>query len=91
MQVPNASQVESAVDSLLKFKVDAKLGWMPVDELNEFDCAMGASRLQQLGLRLTTPDENMQVGYLLGLQTARVVIAQSAALILKGVDPKDVL
>ena len=91
MLVPNASQVESAVDSLLKLKADEKLNWILPDECKELHEALGADVATRLGIVASASDVNLEIGYLLGLETARMVIAESAALIMKGVDPKDVL
>lgn len=84
MNVPNADQIETAVENipkLTKFMVDHELG-----ELHE---AMGTPRLKQFGLEELTVD--FRNGYLLGIETARVILATSAALAIANVKPEDVL
>ena len=51
--------------------------------------SLGAPRAQKAGASGLTPD--FTAGYMLGLQTARVILAGSAALVIKGVNSKDVL
>jgi prophage DNA circulation protein len=51
--------------------------------------SLGALRAQQAGASGLTQD--FTAGYVLGLQTARTILATSVALVMKGVDPKDVL
>ena len=80
---PNAEQIETAADSLKS--ADQKMLQAQAKELISF----GPGRAEALGASSLT--EDFQLGYTLGLQTARTVLAGSVALALKDVDPKDVL
>ena len=83
MIAPNVEQIEGAADqlkTLTPFIHDAQLA-----ELTSF----GAERAKDIGASGLSDD--FKCGYELGLQTARAVISGSVALMLKGVDPKDVL
>ena len=77
MIVPAAMNIESAVDMLPKVPE-----WVRFDQIKELNCAMGAA---------PPPSLDFQKGYELGIQTARAILMGSAALILKGVNPDDVL
>ena len=83
MQIPAAQFIESAADSIKS--LDAFVAAGQTKELASF----GAVRAKALGASGLSDD--FVLGYQLGLQTARVVIATSGALIVKGVNPKDVL
>jgi hypothetical protein len=76
MQYPAAMFIESAVDML-------KSGAVPPEgraiQIKELTCATGNN------------DPRFAAGYELGLQTARVVISESPALLMKGVLTRDVL
>lgn len=85
MLVPPAMNIESALD-LMKYVPQNVLN----DEATELIAAMGADTCAKLGIKFPISDE-LIIGYRLGLQTARAVLAGSAALLLKGVDPKTVL
>lgn len=83
MQIPAAMFIESAADALQKLNPAARL-----DQQRELQ-SFGAARAQALGASGLSAD--LALGYELGLQTARTVLAGSAVLIMKGVDPKEVL
>lgn len=78
MQAPNAEQIETAMDQL---KGTAVPEWIRESQKKELHSAGPEG--------YATND--FANGYELGLQTARVVIAQSMAINLKGVNPDDVL
>jgi hypothetical protein len=80
---PNAEQIEAAADSLKS--ADPKMLQSQAKELMSF----GPGRAQQINA--SGLSEDFQVGYTLGLQTARKVLSGSVALALKGVDPSEVL
>lgn len=83
MQIPAAMFIESAADSL-KTLTD----FVRKDQQKELS-SFGDVRAQAIGASGLSDD--FRKGYELGLQTARTVVAGSAALIIKGVDPKEVL
>ena len=62
--------------------------WLIQSQLKELN-SLGPTRAQQAGASGLTDD--FRAGYQLGLATARVILAGSAALVLKGVKPGDVL
>lgn len=82
---PNAEQIEAAVD-----QIDKLPKWMAESQQKELHSAMSDPALEKLGVSAPYGGD-FEAGYALGLQTARVVISQSAALILHGVKPEDVL
>jgi hypothetical protein len=84
MLSPSVMFIESAVDSFKDPKFD-QLKASQQKELTSF----GDYRAQQLGA--TGLSDDFRKGYELGLSTARVILAGSAALALKGVKPSDVL
>jgi hypothetical protein len=82
---PNAEQIEGAVDSLKS--IDARIH---DEQLRKLEEAMGQSTLEKLGS--TYPlTADLKIGYQIGLQTARQVMAQSAVLAIEHVNPDDVL
>lgn len=81
MQVPSVMFMEMAVDSF-KDKV------LEEDELKELQ-SFGDARAQQLGASGLSTD--FQKGYLLGLNTARVVLVGSVALAKAGIKWSDLL
>jgi hypothetical protein len=83
MQSPAVMFIESAVD-MLKTVPE----WMRQSQLKELH-SFGDARAQRLGASGVSVD--FQKGYELGLQTARVIIMTSPAVMLKGVKPEDVL
>ena len=85
MIVPAAMNIESAVDMLKDVPAEVK-----TDQRLELISAIGADTATKLGITYPVPKEFL-VGYELGLQVARVMLLGSAALAIKGVDPKDVL
>jgi hypothetical protein len=99
MLIPNAEQIEGAVDNLQSKTKDQDapypaLGqWEHQQQLKELKSlpAMLPARWGFDDIDIDTSDVRFQYGYFLGLQTARTVLAGSMALITKGVDPKDVL
>lgn len=83
MQIPSAEIIEAAVDAVKKLP-----GNVREDELKEFHAAMGASELAELEVQDTV---GLRIGYLLGLETAREVIQTSPAVLMKGIDGKEIL
>ena len=77
MQIPPAEIIESAYDELKAMAAaqDAHLA----DQWREFRAAIGAQ------------SADFENGYALGLETARVMLRQSTALILAKVDASEVL
>jgi hypothetical protein len=85
MLSPNAEQIETAVDGLKSVTT-----FIRESQQKELTSAMGADTLEKMGS--TYPlTHDFRLGYELGLQTARIVIAQSVALRLKDVNPEEVL
>lgn len=83
MIAPAVMWIESAADSLKSapdFIRDSQM-----KELTSF----GDARAKQIGASGVSDD--FKKGYELGLQTARTVLATSATLIMKGVNPLEVL
>jgi hypothetical protein len=103
MLSPNAETIEGAADNLtrdpaqVKFPEDypALNTFMLESQLKELD-AFGHGRLIYLRA-IKLPDslygmpDDFRLGYLLGVQTARMVLLGSAALALKGLEAKDIL
>jgi hypothetical protein len=83
MLSPSVMMIESAVDSFGNVPQ-----WLKDSQQKELT-SFGDVRAQKLGA--TGLSDDFRKGYELGLNTARVVLAMSAALVLKGVDPRDVL
>lgn len=86
MLVPAVMNIESAAD-WLKQDWDIR-EWVKADQQKELG-AFGDARARELGASGLSDD--FRKGYELGLQTARVIIAGSVAVVLKGVKPDDVL
>ena len=82
MIVPSVMFIEMGLDGLKQTP-----DWIKADQLKELE-SLGDERIQQAGASWFTSD--FQVGYQLGLATARTVISESFAAI-KGGDPKDIL
>lgn len=85
MVIPNAENVEAAVESLKELGDEWRL-----DQLKELRAGMGAQEAAELGVR-RPPSKEFEAGYTLGLQTARQLVKGSVALLLKEVNPEDVL
>jgi len=83
MQIPAAMFIESAADQMPKLS-----DFVRNDQLKEL-ASFGDLRAQELGASGLSDD--FKIGYTLGLQTARTVVAGSPALMVKGVKPDDVL
>lgn len=83
MQAPNADQIEIAADQLKT--VDRGMMNSQIKELREF----GDVRASAVGAHGCSPD--FVLGYVLALQTARVVLAQSVALAMAKVPPETLL
>jgi hypothetical protein len=83
MLSPAVMFIESAIDDL------KNVPQFIADSQKRELTSLGAARAQKAGASGLTPD--FTAGYVLGLQTARIILAGSAALVTKGVDPKDVL
>lgn len=86
MLSPAVMFIESAID-LMK-KPDYMPDWLRQSQRKEL-LGIGDSRAIRAGATGLTGD--FLAGYELGLATARVVLAGSPALVLKGINPKDVL
>jgi hypothetical protein len=83
MIAPPAEILEEAADS---WDEDSNpIMKAQVAELNSF----GAVRAEKLGATGLSPD--FVLGYQFGLQVARTMIMQSAAIVMAGVKPEDVL
>jgi hypothetical protein len=95
MLAPNVEQIESAADMLSVKGTGAPHADYPrvpdavrksqMKELSSF----GDARAIAIGASGVSKD--FQIGYVLGLQAARVVLAGSSTLAEKGVDPSNVL
>ena len=85
MQIPSAEVIEAAADAVKKLADNVRQ-----DELKELHSAMGASELLELGLA-DFSTVGLQIGYLLGLETAREVIQTSPAVLTSGIDGKEIL
>jgi hypothetical protein len=85
MVIPAAMNIESAVDMLGNVPEVARQA-----QRKELVAAVGAPAAKKLGLNFPLSDQE-KIAYELGLQTARAFLSGSAALVLKGVDPKQVL
>jgi hypothetical protein len=86
MIAPAVMFIEMAIDVMKN--PDIMPDWLRDSQRKEL-ASLGPLRAQKAGASGLTDD--FRAGYELGLATARVLLAQSAALVLKGVDPKDVL
>lgn len=86
MLAPNAEQIESAVDNL-KVGTTEVLSSYPT--LSDF---IHDSQLKELHSALgENISEDFVEGYMLGLQTARIVLLQSVKLMLAKINPIDIL
>lgn len=85
MVIPAAMFIESAVDAL-----DAVSQEVDMDEAKELRCAMGADKAEKLGIDFPI-NQQFILGYQIGLQTARIMMATSIALLKAGVNPEEVL
>lgn len=83
MQIPAVMFIEAAAEGLGRLTT-----FVQQDQQRELTC-FGDERAQELGASGLSSD--FRKGYELGIQTARVIIAGSVALVLKGVKPDDVL
>jgi hypothetical protein len=83
MQIPAVMFIESAADSIPN--LDRAARGDQQEELTSF----GDVRAQAIGASGLSKD--FRAGYELGLQTARVIISESAALAIASVKPDDVL
>lgn len=75
--------IESAIDQFLSVPALEK-----EDELKEFHVAVGEMAATKMGFTYPVSDE-VKTAYLLGLQTARVVVRDSAILLMKGFTPTE--
>ncbi len=82
MLAPNAEQIEAALDTLHATSPNYPhlSDFLRLAQLKELESAMGGS---------VNPD--FESGFLLGLQTARVVLRGSVKLGIAGIKPEDVL
>ena len=62
-----------------------------IDTLKNVPAADLADQLHELHEAVGDKPQDFQNGYQLGIQTARVLVAMSGELIMKGVDPQKVL
>jgi hypothetical protein len=83
MQSPAVMFIESAIDMLKD--VPEFIANSQVNELK----SLGDARARRVGASGVTDD--FTAGYVLGLQTARVIIMSSVEIRIKGVNPDDVL
>lgn len=83
MLAPNVEQIEIAARQLKDVKDFVKEAQMK--ELRSF----GDARAQEVGASGCTTD--FKKGYELGVQTARVVVAQCVKLIQRGIQTEDIL
>lgn len=86
MIVPNADNIESAIDTLKKDW--GKEQWVREDQQKELTEA-GEARLRELGISGLTDD--VRKAYELGVQTGRVLVSLSSDIVIKGVDSSQVL
>jgi len=77
MLAPNAEQIEAAAEQIKQGKIS--------------DFILESQRKELNAAIPKDVSHDLSSGYELGLQTARVVLSLSPALLLKGVEPKDVL
>lgn len=85
MQVPAAMFVEAAVDSFGSVP-DAVLA----DQTKELGEGVGESAATKLGLTYPLSQDAI-IAYRLGLQTARMMLAENTTLLMKGIDPGSLL
>jgi hypothetical protein len=83
MQIPAAMFIESAADDLSKLPDSVR-----ADQLKEL-ASFGDARATQIGASGLSDD--FKAGYTLGLQVARTMLAQSAALAIANINPDDLL
>lgn len=86
MQIPAAMFIESTLDGEKKNVRPDILE----DQEKELTSAVGADKAKELGIKFPLSEEFI-LGYFLGLQVARTMIATNVTLRLKGIDPKDIL
>jgi hypothetical protein len=85
MIIPNAEVIEETLNAVSK--VDPKWIADQVKELAESNAYLKSG----FTLEPSTSSEAFTAGYNLGLQVARTMIAQSAAIAVSSVNPNDVL
>jgi len=97
MIAPNAEQIEAAAENLLRGTTKEPVSVYPIlsdfiydSQLKELESAMGAEILEKLGSSFPLT-ENFKLGYMLGIQTARMVLMTSMSLITAKIKPEDVL
>ena len=83
MQIPAAMFIESAADGLKDLAPFARR-----DQLREL-ASFGNVRAHNIGA--TGLSNDFEIGYLLGLQTARVILSMNGLLAMKGIDSRDLL
>lgn len=102
MQAPNAETIEGAADTLQQIQKDStKPPRYPLlsefifnSELKELDSAIGAAtvaKLKATPLPKSDLPHAFRMGYLLGLQTARICVAESVKVIQADIKPEEVL
>jgi hypothetical protein len=92
MLAPNASNIEGAADSLYSTQSGYPVmsEFIRAAQLKELQSAMGAATAKKLGLTFPLTEE-AKVAYLLGIQTARYILAMNPSLAIAGIKPEDVL
>jgi hypothetical protein len=80
---PGSMFIESAAGDLARLP-----DWLIRDQMKELT-DFGDDRARTLGATGISAD--LKVGYALGLQTARSVLAGDVVLVTKGIDPKELL
>jgi hypothetical protein len=94
MLAPNAMQIEAAVDSLQK-KRDTMAEYPTLTDfiynaqLKELHTAMGTATMDKLYEAFLIP--SFEVGFMLGLQTARIVLMTSSALAIGDIKAESIL
>ena len=84
MIVPPAEIIEGVADNFILVKQDTLF----LHQANEL-CSLGSARMKKIGVNILTAD--FILGYEFGLQVARAMVANSAAVAVANVDPKNVL
>lgn len=90
MVIPAAMYIESAISQLGVRGVGGRSEAIRNDQCKELIAAVGNSRAADIGVTFPLSGD-FQIGYALGLETARTIMKASTELILKGVDPEKVL
>jgi hypothetical protein len=84
MQAPSAALIYIALDGMPKVP-----GWLRKAQIKELEEAVGAKRLEAIGIKELS--EDVKLAYELGLQTARAALAMNAGLVMANVQAEDLL